>query len=209
MNYSDSITGGEQEEKERRAEAHMKEHSLGNNGSTRSLKNRLRTYFVALEHSKPRHPVFRLRAFVATLWFLMLYYVIIPSKQWAKFVRYFCSIMCFCTNFVKNFSVAQVLCNHVAYINVVFVLVRLQLAFLWHKGEGPLHPSSLPPVSPTIMNLVTYTNYLPSIAHSLRSWSTILASNYYRLRKLLLVITMFVNILLLMFKVGGAMLHCL
>ena len=119
MNYSDSITGGEQEEKERRAEAHMKEHSLGNNGSTRSLKNRLRTYFVALEHSKPRHPVFRLRAFVATLWFLMLYYVIIPSKQWAKFVRYFCSIMCFCKNYVKIFSVAQVLCIYVTMLRIL------------------------------------------------------------------------------------------
>ena len=107
MNYSDCITGGEQEEKERRAEAHMKEHSLGNNGSTRSLRNRLRTYFVALEHSKPRHPVFRLRAFLTAMWFTILCFIIVPSQQAAKFIRYnyahYCvrvsvQIMCFCMN---------------------------------------------------------------------------------------------------------------
>ena len=79
--------------------------------------------------------------------------------------------------------------------------VRLQLEFLWHNGEGPLRPRSFSILSPLLLNSAAFTHYLPSIVHSLRSWSAILACNYYRLRKLTLVITLFVNILLLMFKV--------
>ena len=88
MNYNDSITGGEQEEREKKAETHLQENTQDKNGSTRSLRNRLKTHFTALEHTNPRHPVFRVKTFLATLWMLMVTQLILPSQKLAHYMRY-------------------------------------------------------------------------------------------------------------------------
>ena len=94
MNYNDSITGGEMEEKEKRAEAHLKAHSVGDTGSTRSLSNRIKTYFTALEHTNPHHPFFRARRVISIVWIMLLTYVILPAHQLVKFLRCVCVCMC-------------------------------------------------------------------------------------------------------------------
>ena len=98
------------EEKEKRAEAHLKAHSVGDTGSTRSLSNRIKTYFTALEHTNPHHPFFRARRVISIVWIMLLTYVILPAHQLVKFIR--CVCVCVCVRVRTRVCTCMCVCSH-------------------------------------------------------------------------------------------------
>lgn len=173
---------------ERRAEAHLHQNSRNNNTpSTRSLGTRIRTKLAALKQTHPQHPVFKLRTLFVAFWTMLVTYIILPPQHFIGYTRW---------EYIITSADDD---NHRhLYLNAY----RRQLAYLRHKGEGPLPVPSISPQSSSLLpRLMTIDSYIPSIVHSLRSWSAILACNYYHLRKIVLVNTFIINISLLLIKV--------
>ena len=86
-------------------------------------------------------------------------------------------------------------CMQIYYVCIMHLYIfRLQLAFLWHKGEGPLRPRTN---FHSHFRLPVLNNYLPHIVYSLHSFGAILATNYFKIKFILMVTTILINFLIL------------
>ena len=96
----------------------------------------------------------------------------------------------------------------IASLTLLFNTCRSQISFLWHKGEGPIRPSGNDASCFAASRIPKITSYMPNIVYSFRSFTSVLACNYYRLRSLLLVVTLLINLLLLTFQASYSSCRC-
>ena len=134
--------------------------------------------------NNPRHIIFRAQAFFAALWVLLYARILIPTWQFVNLAK----------------CVTQVTMVMTITLVIVFGTCRSQIAFQWHKGEGPIRPRADDGTGFAGSRVPNITSYMPKIVYSFRSFTSILACNYYRLRSLLLMMTMLINLLLLTYQ---------
>ncbi len=77
-------------------------------------------------------------------------------------------------------------------------MYSLQVAFLWHKGEGRLQHRSFLSLSRRMMfKQPDVSVYIPRIVYSVGSIGSLLANSYYKIKKMLVVTTLLINMLIL------------